>query len=549
MFDFADTKVKAAQNYKAVLYARVSAPSQVKRGQGIDSQLTRCREFAKHKNYPIAEEFKDEGISGSLVDRPGMLAMLDWLKRNHNSGPFVVIIDDISRLARSIRGHLDLRDAITATGAWLESPAVEFGHDADSRMIENILATISEHHRAKNAEQTKSRMYARVMNGFYVFAPVWGYTYGKHSSGAKILMPDENAPIIQEALESYACGRFQTAAEVARWLTQFPSIPKNKDGIVRRQEAYRMLHRPLYCGRITVEKWKLYLHPGKHEPLISFETWLKIQERLEGRANAPAKANISEDFVLRGAVVCNSCCHPMTAGNSRSRTGKLYPYYFCQRRGCDDYRKSIRAEKLESEFETFLKKLQPSAALLKMARAMLADLWQSQTDVHRKLARDYRTEVAQTERKIDQLVERIMETDSPALISAYEGKLKSLETEKAALQEEAQKKAKPRKTFEEVYRTACSFLSSPWNLWKNGDFEERRMLLRLVFPGKIHYARNEGYRTTGIAAPFRLLENLCAPKCGVVEPDGPTSNQLFQTLQDWEDQILKNREMARRFKL
>ncbi len=175
---------------------------------------------------------------------------------------------------------------------------------------------------------------------------------------------------------------------------------------------------------------------------------------------------------------------------------------------------------MESEFEAFLKRLQPSAALLKMARAMLSDLWQSQADVNQKLVRDYRAEVAQIERKIGQLVERIMETDSPALISAYEGKLKSFETQKVKLQEDAQKKAKPRKTFEEVYRTACSFLSSPWNIWKKGDFEERRMLLRLCFPGKIHYAREGGYRTAGIAAPFRLLETLRLPKNGLVGPEG-----------------------------
>ena len=84
MLEFEWTDKKPKTGCKAVLYARVSAPSQVKRGQGIDSQLTRCREFAKHKRYEVAEVFSDEGVSGNLIDRPGMLAMLDWLKRNHN---------------------------------------------------------------------------------------------------------------------------------------------------------------------------------------------------------------------------------------------------------------------------------------------------------------------------------------------------------------------------------------------------------------------------------------------------------------------------------
>ena len=518
MLEFEWTDKKPKTGCKAVLYARVSAPSQVKRGQGIDSQLTRCREFAKHKRYEVAEVFSDEGVSGNLIDRPGMLAMLDWLKRNHNSGPYVVIIDDISRLARGIRQHLDLRDAIAKTGANLESPAIEFGHDADSRMIENILATISQHHREKNAEQTRNRMRARVMNGFYVFAPVWGYSYGKHSSGAKILVPDENAPIIKEALEGYASNRFESAAEVARWLSQFPSIPKNGKGIVVRQRAYELLQRSLYCGRITIEKWNLYLHPGKHEPLISFETWLKIQEKIEGRSYRPAKSNINEDFILRGSVTCATCDHPMTAGWTKGRS-KHYPYYYCQNTGCADWKKTIRAENIHGEFDELLKKMQPSSGLLKLARAILKDLWEQQADASRNVASDSRAEVAALDRKISTLVDRIMETDSPAIINAYETKVKSYEMEKAKLQE-AHSNQSPARSFEDLYRTASGLLSSPWNLWRTADFMEQKRLLRMLFPNKIQYARNGGYRTAGIAAPFRLLEDLRAPKCGVVGPEG-----------------------------
>jgi hypothetical protein len=49
--------------------------------------------------------------------------------------------------------------------AILESPSVEFGDDADSELREYILATVAQHQRRKNAEQTLNRMRSRVMNG------------------------------------------------------------------------------------------------------------------------------------------------------------------------------------------------------------------------------------------------------------------------------------------------------------------------------------------------------------------------------------------------
>ena len=137
---------------KAVVYCRVSSAAQVAKGHGNASQRTRCEEFARMKGYEIVAHFEDEAVSGGVIDRPGMLAMLAYLKKHRRSGEYVVLIDDISRLARNIRGHLDLRDAISETGARLESPSIEFGEDSDSILVENLLASVSQHQRQKNTE-------------------------------------------------------------------------------------------------------------------------------------------------------------------------------------------------------------------------------------------------------------------------------------------------------------------------------------------------------------------------------------------------------------
>lgn len=65
-------------------------------------------------------------MSGSVAGRPGMLTMLAFLKK-HRKENIVVIIDDISRLARGIEPHLKLRAEISQAGGVLESPSIEFG--------------------------------------------------------------------------------------------------------------------------------------------------------------------------------------------------------------------------------------------------------------------------------------------------------------------------------------------------------------------------------------------------------------------------------------
>jgi len=174
----------------AVIYTRVSSAAQLKKGDGLASQETRCREFAAYKGYTVVEVFEDKGVCGGLVDRPGIKAMMGWLRKHRNDAP-VVIIDDISRLARDLDAHLKLRAAIGSVGAQLESPSIEFGDDSDSQLIENMLASVSQHHRQKNAEQTRHRMHARMKSGYFCFFVPKGYKYVKGQGGGKVLARDE----------------------------------------------------------------------------------------------------------------------------------------------------------------------------------------------------------------------------------------------------------------------------------------------------------------------------------------------------------------------
>ena len=69
-----------AQQKKAVIYARVSSAQQTTRTDGLSSQEQRCRLYCEHKGYEVVEIFKDD-MSGSVAKRPGMDAMLSYLRK------------------------------------------------------------------------------------------------------------------------------------------------------------------------------------------------------------------------------------------------------------------------------------------------------------------------------------------------------------------------------------------------------------------------------------------------------------------------------------
>lgn len=503
---------------KSVIYCRVSDTKQTIRGTGLASQETHCREYASSRNYDVVKVFTDDA-SGGLVNRRGMQEMLSFL-RQHRKNPHVVIIDDISRLARGLQAHLELRAAISKAGGILESPSIEFGEDSDSQLIENLLASVSQHQRQKNGEQTLNRMRARAMNGYWPFRAPIGYRFERILGQGKVLHPEEPAAtILREALEGYASGRFSTQAEVKHFLEAQPQFPKNNNGGITNQRVHDLLTQSLYAGYLELPRWDISFRPAKHEGLISLETFNAIQKRLNKRAHVPARKDINADFPLRGFVLCGSCNNPLTANWSKGAAAH-YPYYLCRHKGCEAAGKSIRREVVESQFETLLKSLQPSQGLFELASELFQELWDQRDQLSKQQSKSMTAGVSQIDRKIVQLMDRLVETDSDSVIRAYEKRIGSLETQRAELREKIENCGKPLRDYDETFEHAITFLSSPWKIWENGSMEYRQTVLKLAFDDHLAYCKENGFRTPEISLPFKALREICGGKKEMVHPAG-----------------------------
>lgn len=89
----------------AVGYIRVSTMGQVKEGYSLGEQLDEIEKFCTENGFNLVDTFRDEGVSGAKVDedelridRPGLLDMLDRLKRGDIQ--YVVVLST-NRLWRS----------------------------------------------------------------------------------------------------------------------------------------------------------------------------------------------------------------------------------------------------------------------------------------------------------------------------------------------------------------------------------------------------------------------------------------------------------------
>lgn len=512
---------KIENEMKAVIYCRVSSTKQKLEGSGLDSQEHRCRQYALAKGYEVEAVFPDDASGGGdFMNRPGMVALLSYLDAQRGKD-YVIIFDDLKRFARDTEFHIKLRREFETRGARIECLNFKLDDSPEGKFVETIFAAQGELEREQNRRQVIQKMKARVEKGYWVFSPPVGYKYVADRAHGKILVRDEPiASILTEALEGYASGHLQTQTEVKRFLESKPEFPKDTpEGEIRWQRVKRLLSRQIFAGYVDVPKWGIAPRRGHHEPLISLETYERIQERIKGKARAPARKDISDDFPLRGFVLCDDCGEPMTSCWSKERN-KLYPYYLCDTRGCESNRKSVARDKIEDGFADILKTIQPTRELFALAKAMFKDAWSLRLTEAQREKDAITRHLADIDKHVEALLERIVESDNPVVVKAYETKIAKLERNKLILAEKAAQTVPPKGRLEEFIEPALHFLGNPWNLYENGSLAFKRTVMRLAFSEPLSYSRENGYRTAEIAFPFKVLQDISTHKSEMVEPRG-----------------------------
>jgi hypothetical protein len=128
-------------------------------------------------------------------------------------------------------------------------------------------------------------------------------------------------------------------------------------------------------------------------------------------------------------------------------------------------------------------------------------------------------EIRKLDGKIEQLMDRLVETDSDSMVKAYETRIRKLETDRAVLVEKSGQLSRPMRSFDAALRTALDFISNPHKLWSSGRLCERRAVLKLAFPGGLQYHRNTGLGTADTPLPFKVLGGLSSKQFQLAERD------------------------------
>jgi len=503
---------------QSIIYCRVSSQRQVTDGHGLDSQEKRCRDFAIGKGYEVVKVFHDEGISGGLFERPAMHNLIAYLDQN-KSKQFVIIFDDLARLARDVKIHIQLKAELVSRGCTLECLNFNFDKSEESEYAELILAAGNQYQRKQNRRQVIQKQKARLENGYWSFCNPPGLKFVKDPMHGKLLIcADPLSSIYKEAIEKYADNTLNTLKEVTSFILEQYAIHR-----VNRKlsfnGAFRILTNVLYSGYIEYPPWSVSLRKGQHTGFISITTFNTVQEKLLGKSKPPRRIDYSLDFPLRSFLLCDKCSKPMTGGFTKGRP-KKYPYYWCKTKGCSEKNKVAPSKKVNSEFENELRQVKISGEVLELAQVILNNIWLKKVDEYSKVQGILKNNAVAVENKVKNLLERISTIKDDNLVSLYEKQLIDLDHElKVIKAKESERKYTPEE-FRTATKTVLSALKNPVMMWQTDNIESKRTIVFMYFDGKMIYNRKEGFRTATLACPIELIASLGDQKNNLVEMPG-----------------------------
>lgn len=522
---------------QAVIYCRVSSERQAKEGDGVRSQEQRCRSYAQMMGYELLKVFTDDGISGALIDRPGIQNLLAFLRTRPSET--VVVVDDISRIARDVMAHFQLKAAIRASGGRVESPSFTFGESASDELLETIMAATAQYGRKGNREQVLNRMRSRLEQGYWTFPPPLGYHFEKHPLHKKILVPTEAArTILGPALEDFASGRLQTRRELGLHLQEkgFFADARPVSLKVLEDRMWRMMGLlPLYAGQLEYRDWKIDRRPAQHEAILSPLGLARIEERLY-RGDRPIGMDRNDKnalFPLRNFLRCSVCGRPLTGSMAKGK----YPRYQCYYQRCPKYGKSFGADqKVEPAFRALLQSVTPTPELIELLTLRLPDTWSKSIGEREKEMTALRQELMTIQREIQGYVRRLGRA-SDSLADEIEKQVEELQGRELEVRRRLLEAQESAPNIGEAWKAVSTYFEHPFELWENGSDKQKKALLRMVFTVPPVFTLESGVSTSDLSLPYLLSKDFGHTKKGMVDLPSESWNEFCTTILLWYEWI------------
>lgn len=296
-----------------MIYVRVSSVGTRDRDsasyQTEDEQRAKGEAYATKHDIDVVGVYSDIDVSGARFDRDGLGQVMELA----DAGAIdAVIVYDVSRLGRNLRGILEAVDQLSAKGVALLSTYENVDRSTtDGELHFGMVALIAQHQRSRLADHLEASKANARRRGVLVGPTPFGY---QRSADATLEPHPAEAQVVVDMYAARAAG--ETFAQLA---ARMDAVKLTRTGRPRSATAAsKLIRNPIYRGEL----------PGgaAGPPLVTDDAWYAAQ------GDGPVRRrSMNHDFLLRGIATCGTCGGPMV-GSAYGGVTSSVPVYVCRAR-------------------------------------------------------------------------------------------------------------------------------------------------------------------------------------------------------------------------
>ncbi|MFR1777390.1 MAG: recombinase family protein [Clostridia bacterium] len=506
--------VNSYRNIRVAKYIRLSREDGDDReSESVENQRDIIDNYIQeHEELIEAEEYVDDGYTGTNFNRPGFRRMLKDIEEEKID---CIITKDLSRFGRD---HID-------TGYYLERylPTnniryIAIGDNVDTLKADGLQfltfkLSFNDYYAQDISNKIKSVKQRKIEKGEYQ-AGIPPYGYKKSAEKKNHLIPDEySSKIVKEIFDMYV-NKGMSTIKIADELNkreieppavylQIPTYMKKKSAnpsgkyVWLRAQIGKILRNEVYLGSVVGRKFQKVSHKiakvrctkkeehiileNMHEPIINIETWNKAQDKLNGYTKTRERKH---DHILKGLVYCGECGNKATlrCREEKRKNGNVWraTYFICSKRNnysglCDC--KQISASLIE---EVVIGKIKEETKKIKFSEDEIKKIYNKAEEEANSINNLYKIKLQEMQKqlkKVESSIEEIYQDKINKLIQVEDFKIIYLKKQK-----EREKIVKEINKIEDEFKKAS-------NMQSKVDLKEIRQiaedLLNMKEPNKL----------------------------------------------------------------
>ena len=333
------TEIPAKPKEEKVL--RVAAYARVSRAQdasfhSLEAQTDYYETYInKHPGWKLVTIYSDNGISGTLINRPEFQRMVQDCREGKID---LVVTKSVTRFARNTVVLLETIRELKSLGidCYFEKENMH-SISPDGELLLTLLAMYAEEEARSVSENIRWKARKKFEAGQVWSGGIIGYRY---VDGMLVVVPEE-AEIVKQIFSDYLSGMGLVAIS-RKCIESYPDFSKRykwtpssiKYILTNEKYAGNLLLQKTYLEDFRTKKRKRnhgevtqYYVENAHEAIIDRETFNAVQKTFTTRNN-PSAPSRNDKNPFKGLVFCDNCGSRLVR-RSRKYKGFIYDYLCC----------------------------------------------------------------------------------------------------------------------------------------------------------------------------------------------------------------------------